>query len=76
MYNIDEYIKASAKMENVSDGGSECFDFGNVVLVKYKVSVKYSVNAIARENEELIAAAANKKEIWELIHHIIWRLKE
>ena len=61
MYNIDEYIKASAKMENVSDGGSECFDFGNVVLVKYKVSVKYSVNAIARENEELIAAAANKK---------------
>lgn len=61
MYNIDEYIKASAKMENVSDGGSECFDFGNVVLVKYKVSVKYSVNAIARENEELIAEAANKK---------------
>ena len=61
MNNIDEYIKASFKMENVSDGGSECFDFGNVVLVKYKVSVKYSVNAIARENEELIAAAANKK---------------
>ena len=59
MNNIDEYIKESFKMENVSDGGSECFDFGNVVLVKYKIPVKY--NAIARENEELIAAAANKK---------------
>ena len=30
MNNIDEYIKASEKMKNVSDGGSECFDFGNV----------------------------------------------
>lgn len=59
MNNIDEYIKASKKMENVSDGGSECFDFGNVVLVKYKIPVKY--NAIAREDEELIAEAANKK---------------
>lgn len=59
MNNIDEYIKASFKMENVSDGGSECFDFGNVVLVKYKIPVKY--NAIAREDEELIAEAANKK---------------
>lgn len=59
MNNIDEYIKASFKMKNVSDGGSECFDFGNVVLVKYKIPVKY--NAIARENEELIAEAANKK---------------
>lgn len=61
MNNIDEYIKASFKMKNVSDGGSECFDFGNVVLVKYKIPVKYNVNANARENEELIAAAANKK---------------
>lgn len=59
MNNIDEYIKASEKMKNVSDGGSECFDFGNVVLVKYKIPVKY--NAIARKNEELIAEAANKK---------------
>ncbi len=59
MNNIDEYIKASFKMENVSDGGSECFAFGNVVLVKYKISVRF--NAIARENEELIAVAANKK---------------
>ena len=59
MNNIDEYIKASFKMKNVSDGGSECFDFGNVVLVKYKIPVKY--NAIAREDEELIAEAANKK---------------
>lgn len=59
MNNIDEYIKASKKMENVSDGGSECFDFGNVVLVKYKISIRF--NGDARENEELIAAAANKK---------------
>ena len=59
MNNIDEYIKASFKMKNVSDGGSECFDFGNVVLVKYKIPVKY--NVIARKNEELIAEAANKK---------------
>ena len=36
MNNIDEYIKESFKMENVSDGGSECFDFGNVVLVNIK----------------------------------------
>ena len=59
MNNIDEYIKASFKMKNVSDGGSECFDFGNLVLVKYKNSVKFST--IVRENEELIAEAANKK---------------
>ena len=59
MNNIDEYIKASFKMENVSDGGSECFDFGNVVLVKYKISIRF--NGDARKNEELIAEAANKK---------------
>ena len=59
MNNIDEYIKASKKMENVSDGGSECFDFGNVVLVKYKISIRF--NGDARKNEELIAEAANKK---------------
>ena len=61
-------------MENVSDGGSECFDFGNVVLVKYKISVRF--NAIARENEELIAAAANKKRDMGVNTHIIWQLKE
>lgn len=59
MNNIDEYIKASKKMKNVSDGGSECFDFGNVVLVKYKISIRF--NGDARKNEELIAEAANKK---------------
>ncbi len=58
MKEIDEYIKETANMKNASNGGSPAYDFGDVVLVKYSIPTKYG---IARENEELIAIAANKK---------------
>lgn len=58
MKNIDEYINQVNSKENISDGGSAAYDFGDVVLVKYVISTKYG---IARENEELVAEAANEK---------------
>lgn len=41
MIDIKNAIEQSKKMENVSAGGSQCFDFIDVVLVKYIVSLKY-----------------------------------
>ncbi len=35
MIDIKEAIEQSKNKKNISTGGSECFDFGNVVLVKY-----------------------------------------
>lgn len=58
MINIDDYIKKVEKKENVSDGGSPAYSFDNLILVKYTMPVKYG---LARENEELIAVEANKK---------------
>ena len=45
-------------MENVSDGGSPAYSFGDYVLVKYSMLSQYG---LARDNEELIAEEANKK---------------
>lgn len=57
MKSIEEYILEAKNMKNTSDGGSEAYDFGSVVLVKYSIPTKYG---IARENEESVAVSANK----------------
>lgn len=51
MMDIDSAIEQSKYKENISDGGSACFDFGDVVLIKYG----------ARENSELVMEQVNKK---------------
>lgn len=58
MIKIDEYIEQVKQMENVSDGGSPAYSFGDYVLVKYSTLSQYG---LARDNEELIAEEANKK---------------
>lgn len=60
MKKIEDYIKETESMPNISDGGSPayCFQDDKVVLVKYSIPTKYG---IAREKEELIAREANKK---------------
>lgn len=58
MIKIDEYIEQAKQMENVSDGGSPAYSFGDYVLVKYSMLSQYG---LARDNEELIAEEANKK---------------
>ena len=58
MKKIEEYIEESKNLPNISDGGSECYSFGDVVLVKYKISSKYGK---ARPTAEFVAKEANKK---------------
>jgi len=60
LYNIDEMIKSTATMDNISDGGSACYNFGDVILVKYITLEKYG---IARKDEEKIFDIANMKNI-------------
>ena len=55
MINIDEYIEKAKSLPNTSDGGNI---IGDKVLVCYEIPNKYG---IARENEEKIADAINKK---------------
>lgn len=57
MINIDYYIEESKNKNNISDGGSEAYSFGDVVLVKYWNSVKYGE---PRQGEEQIAISANE----------------
>lgn len=52
MYDIERYIEKANEMINTSTGGSPCYDFGDVVLVKYEEG---------RDKERLIAQAANEK---------------
>ncbi len=40
MTDIDIAIKESKNKENISNGGSMCFYFGDVVLVKYSCPTK------------------------------------
>lgn len=55
MIDIDTAIKESKNKENISDGGSMCFDFGDVVLVKYSCQIKYLKNGEhSREKSEEI----------------------
>lgn len=55
--NIEEYVRKTSGMANVSVGGSACFDFGEVVLVKYHMPKKYGR---AREGAEEVMEIANK----------------
>ena len=62
MISIDEAIIKSKELPNISDGGSKCFDFGDVVLVKYTLPLKYVKPGIrARENQEIVMEGINKK---------------
>lgn len=63
MIDIKNAIEQSKKMENVSAGGSQCFDFGDVVLVKYVVGLKYVKECKSRARsceEEVMEGVAEK----------------
>ena len=59
MIDIDRAIIESKSKENVSNGGSACYDFGDVVLVKYVTDLKYGHRA--RESAEDVMEIINKK---------------
>ena len=62
MISIDEAILKSKNMENSSHGGSECFDFGDSVLVRYIEEIEYLKDGKrARGEAEDIMEAINKK---------------
>ena len=62
MIDIDTAIIQSKGKENISDGGSKCFDFGDVVLVKYSCPKKYLTNGEhTRSKSEEIMEAINIK---------------
>ena len=62
MININDAIAKSKTMPDVSNGGSKCYDFGDVVLVKYTLSLEYVKPGYrAREKEESIMMAINEK---------------
>lgn len=63
MIDITSAIEQSKNMENVSTGGSQCFDFGETVLVKYKISLKYvnRQDSRARSCEEVVMEGVNQK---------------
>lgn len=62
MIDIDRAIEQSKNKENISNGGSKCFDFGDVVLVKYMLPLKYvKPNYRARNNQELVMKGINNK---------------
>ena len=62
MIDIDTAIKESKNKENVSDGGSACFDFGDAVLVKYTCPTKYLKDGEhTREKSEEIMESINNK---------------
>ena len=41
MIDIKKVIEEARKKENISDGNSSRFDFGDVVLVRYTHSLEY-----------------------------------
>ncbi len=61
--HIEDYIKQAKDKENVSVGGSPCYDFGNVVLIKYETNVKYGPARKSAEEVALLANEANKKGV-------------
>ena len=62
MIDIDSAIIESKNKENISDGGSKCYDFGDVVLVKYSCPIKYLRNGErSREKSEEIMESINMK---------------
>ncbi len=63
MINIEEAIKKAKDLDNISNGGSECYDFDDVVLVKYVLSLKYANNRRARENALIVKDKINEKAL-------------
>lgn len=62
MIDIKDSIEQSKNKKNTSDGGSQCFDFGDVVLVKYVLPLEYvKDNYHARECEEIVMEGINQK---------------
>ncbi len=62
MIDIKYAIEQSKNKQNISDGGSQCFDFGDVVLVKYMLPLKYvKYNHRARDCEERVMEGVNQK---------------
>ena len=62
MIDIKDAIEQSKNKQNISDGGSQCFDFGDVVLVKYTLPLKYvKDNHRARDCEERVMEGVNQK---------------
>lgn len=62
MIKIDDAIIKSKEMENVSNGGSKCYDFEDVVLVKYVLPLEYVKPGYrSRENQEEVMKRINEK---------------
>lgn len=62
MIEIEKAIELSKSMMNISDGGSKCYDFGDVVLVKYTCPTRYLKNGNrSRGKSEKIMEAVNRK---------------
>lgn len=62
MISIEEAIIKSKELPNISNGGSMCYDFGDVVLVKYILPLKYVKPGYrARENQEIVMKGINEK---------------
>ena len=62
MIDIDTAIKEYKTKANISDGGSDCYDFGDVVLVVYKMSVEYVKDGHrSRDNQEDVMEGINEK---------------
>ena len=57
MIDITSAIEQSKNMENVSTGDSQCFDFGDTVLVKYKISLKY----VNRQDSQIGRASCRER---------------
>lgn len=62
MIDINKAIQLSKTMPNISSGGSDCFDFGDVVLVKYSLPLEYvREDCHARQGHERVMDKINKK---------------
>lgn len=62
MIDIDQAIYRSKSKDNISDGGSACYDFGDVVLVKYTMPLEYATpEHRARGNQEAVMRGINEK---------------
>ena len=62
MISIEEAITKSKELPNISYGGSMCYDFGDIVLVKYTLPLKYVKPGYrARENQEIVMKGINEK---------------
>ena len=62
MIDIDSAIIESKNKENISNGGSACYDFGDVVLVKYSLDfIGLKKGKHVREKSEEIMDAINIK---------------